>query len=132
MGMASSRLSRLPTAALAGAVAAALLSSAPARAQETLTLGLPAIPPVFVTVPAFVAQQEKRFAKHGVAVKLQPFDSGASAARATVAGEIDFAISPTPLVVNMISNANAELVGIYGYVNPDWLLGSMDPAKKCE
>lgn len=128
--MARSTLSRLPIAALA--VAAALASPAPARAQETLTLGLPAIPPVFVTVPAFVAQQEKLFAKHGVSVKLQPFDSGASAARATVAGEIDFAISPTPLVVNMISNANAELVGIYGYMNPDWLLGSMDPAKKCE
>src|SRR5438105_15772288 len=109
--------------ALGGSVA----SGATAQAQETLKLGLPAIPPVFVTVQAFVAQQQKLFEKYGVKVTLRQFDSGANAARATIAGDVDFAISPTPLVVNMISNANAELVGIYGYVNPDWLLGSMDP-----
>jgi NitT/TauT family transport system substrate-binding protein len=103
-----------------------------ARAQETLTLGLPAIPPVFISVQAYVALQEKLFEKHGVKVIMRPFDSGANAARATVAGDVDFAISPTPLIVNMISNANAELVGIYGYEHPDWLLGSMDPSKKCE
>ena len=108
------------------------LGSNPGRAQETLTLGLPGIPPVFVSVQAYVAQQQKLFDKHGVKVTLRPFDSGANAARATVAGDVDFAISPTPLVVNMISNANAELVGIYGYEHPDWLLGSMDPNKKCE
>src|SRR4029079_5319406 len=120
---------------LAGAAVAAALvlaSPAPLRAEETLSLGLPAIPPVFVTVQAFVAQQQKLFEKYGVKVTLRQFDSGANAARATIAGDVDFAISPTPLVVNMISNANAELVGIYAYVNPDWLLGSMDPNKKCE
>jgi NitT/TauT family transport system substrate-binding protein len=126
---------RSPISALAGAAivtTALVLGSTATRAQETLTLGLPAIPPVFVAVQAFVAQQEKLFDKHGVKVTLRQFDSGANAARATVAGDVDFAISPTPLIVNMISNANAELVGIYGYVNPDWLLGSMDPNKKCE
>jgi NitT/TauT family transport system substrate-binding protein len=121
--------------ALLSAATLAALASAPAgtaRAEETLTLGLPAIPPVFVSVQAFVAQQQGYFKKHGVTVNLRPFDSGANAARATVAGDVDFAISPTPLIVNMISNANAELVGIYGYQHPDWLLGSMDPSKKCE
>ena len=116
---------------LISALALVALSSV-ARAQETLTLGLPAIPPVFVSVQAYVALQEKFFEKHGVKVVMRPFDSGANAARATVAGDVDFAISPTPLVINMISNANAELVGIYGYEHPDWLLGSMDPNKKCE
>jgi len=111
---------------------ALIVAPAVARAEETLTLGLPAIPPVFVTVQAYVAQQEKIFDKYGVKVNLRPFDSGANAARATVAGDVDFAISPTPLIVNMISNANAELVGIYGYEHPDWLLGSMDASKKCE
>ena len=116
---------------LISALALVALSSV-ARAQETLTLGLPAIPPVFVSVQAYVALQEKFFEKHGVKVVMRPFDSGANAARATVAGDVDFAISPPPLVINMISNANAELVGIYGYEHPDWLLGSMDPNKKCE
>jgi NitT/TauT family transport system substrate-binding protein len=130
-GVPRSSIFALASAAI---VTTALMAGAPqtARAQETLTLGLPAIPPVFVTVQAYVAQQEKLFEKHGVKVNLRPFDSGANAARATVAGDVDFAISPTPLIVNMISNANAELVGIYGYVNPDWLLGSMDPSKKCD
>ena len=120
---------------LLSALTLAALASGPAgtaRAQETLTLGLPAIPPVFVTVQAYVAEQQGFFKKHGVTVNLRPFDSGANAARATVAGDVDFAISPTPLIVNMISNANAELVGLYGYEHPDWLLGSMDPTKKCE
>src|SRR6185369_821283 len=124
--LSKSFLSALTLAALASAPAGT------ARAQETLTLGLPAIPPVFVTVQAFVAQQQKLFEKYGVKVTLRQFDSGANAARATVAGDVDFAISPTPLIVNMISNANAELVGLYGYEHPDWLLGSMDPTKKCE
>jgi NitT/TauT family transport system substrate-binding protein len=125
---------RRSMSALAGAtvVATALTFTPVARAQETLTLGLPAIPPVFISVPAYVAQQEKLFGKHDVNVTLRPFESGADAARAVVAGTIDFAISPTPLIVNMISNANAELVGIFGYERPDWLLGSMDPNKKCE
>jgi NitT/TauT family transport system substrate-binding protein len=83
-------------------------------------------------VQAYVAQQEKLFDKYGVKVNLRPFDSGANAARATVAGDVDFAISPTPLIINMISNAKAELVGIYGYEHPDWLLASMEPGKKCE
>lgn len=120
---------------LLAALSVAALAAAPAgsaRAEETLTLGLPAIPPVFVSVQAYVAQQQGFFKKHGVTVNLRPFDSGANAARATVAGDVDFAISPTPLIVNMISNAKAELVGIYGYEHPDWLLGSMDPTKKCE
>ena len=119
---------------LMSVIALAALAHAPstANAQETLTLGLPAIPPVFVSVQAYVAEQQGFFAKHGVKVNMRPFDSGANAARATVAGDVDFAISPTPLIINMISNANADLVGIYGYEHPDWLLGSMDPNKRCE
>jgi NitT/TauT family transport system substrate-binding protein len=129
-GSLRSSISALASAAVV--TTALTFGSVETRAQETLSLGLPAIPPVFVAVQAFVAQQEKLFEKHGVKVTLRQFDSGANAARATVAGDVDFALSPTPLIVNMISNANAELVGIYGYVNPDWLLGSMDPSKKCE
>ena len=72
--------------ALRTAIVLTTLLAAPAvtRAEETLTFGLPAIPPVFVTVQAYVAQQEKIFDKYGVKVTLRPFDSGANAARATV------------------------------------------------
>ena len=127
-------MTRTGRAALAAAALIALSAGAAreASAQETLKLGLPAIPPVFVAVPAFVAQQQKLFEKYGVKVELRTFDSGASAARATIAGDVDFAISPTPLIVNMISNAGADLVALYGYPHPDWLLGSMDPTKTCQ
>jgi NitT/TauT family transport system substrate-binding protein len=107
----------------------------PASAQQSgrLTIGLPGIPPVFVSVQAYVAQAEKLFEKHGVNVDIRPFDSGAAAARAVTAGDVALAISPTPLIVTMISNSNVDLVSIYGYPKPDWQLGSMDPSKtKCE
>jgi NitT/TauT family transport system substrate-binding protein len=110
--------------------------ASPALAQaaaDRIVIGLPGIPPVFVAVQAYVAQDQKLFEKYGVKVDLRPFDSGAAAARAVVAGDIALAISPTALLITMISNANVELVGIYGYEKPDWQLGSMDPSKtKCE
>src|SRR6266852_1063956 len=52
----------------------------------------------------------------------------AAAAQAVVAGNPDVALSPTPVIVRMISNAGVNLVGIYGLENPDWLLASTDPA----
>ncbi len=121
---------------LVGAVVAIAALSGPALAQQkaSLTFGLPGIPPVFVTTQAYVAQQQKLFEKYGLSVTLRPFDSGAAAARAVVSGDIDVSLSPSPLVVNMISNSpNIDLVTIYGNAKPDWVLGAMDPAiSKCE
>jgi NitT/TauT family transport system substrate-binding protein len=93
-----------------------------ASAQQALTIGLP------------VAQQEGLFKKYGVNVELRPFDSGAAAARAVAAGQIALSMSPSPLVVTMVSNnPDVGLVAIYGYERPDWLIGSVDPAiTKCE
>ena len=117
----------LALAALAGG------SSATAVAQDAVTIGLPGIPPVFVSVQAYVAEQQKLFEKYGIKATIRPFDTGANAARAVIAGDIDLALSPTPLVINLISNANADVVVILGYEKPDWLIGSMDPARsKCE
>jgi NitT/TauT family transport system substrate-binding protein len=117
-------------------LAVAATSFAPAgtaRAEDAVSIGLPGIPPVFVSVQAYVAEQQKFFEKYGIKATIRPFDSGASAARAVVAGDVDLSMSPTPLIVNMISNANADLVAILGYEKPDWLIGSMDPGKtKCE
>jgi len=99
-----------------------------AYAQEKkLVLAVPGIPPVFQTVLAFVAEKEGLFKKYGVDVTVRPFDTGAAAARAVAAGQIDITISPTPVVVNMVSNADVKLVGIYGLENPDWMIGSTDP-----
>ena len=105
-----------------------------ADAKPSITFGLPGIPPVFVSTQAYVAQQEKFFDKYGVNVTLRPFDSGAAAARALASGDIDVSLSPSPLIVNMLSNnPSVDIVAIYGHEKPDWLIGSLDPAiTKCE
>lgn len=114
----------------------ALASSAEiAAAQErNVTIGLPGIPPVFVSTQAYVAEQQGFFKKHGITATLRPFDSGAAAARAVASGNIQFSMSPTPLIATMISNnPSVDLLAIYGYERPDWLIGSMDPGiAKCD
>jgi NitT/TauT family transport system substrate-binding protein len=102
-------------------------------ATDRLTFAVPGVPPVFSGLVAFVAKEQGFFKKHGVEVDVRPFDSGAAAAQAVVAGNIDLSLSPTPVVVRMVSNADVNLVGIYGMEHPDWLLGSADPKlSKCE
>jgi NitT/TauT family transport system substrate-binding protein len=121
------------TLAAAALFAAGL--SAPASAQEkSISVGLPGIPPVFVTTQAYVAEQQGFFKKHGLKVDLRPFDSGAAAARAVQAGQIQLALSPSPLIATMISNnPDVDLVLIYGYPRPTWKLGSVDASiTKCE
>ena len=112
---------------LLAALLAAMIVSGEAAAAEKLTFAIPGVPPVFSGLVALVAKEEGFFKKHGVEVDVRPFDSGAAAAQAVVAGNIDLSLSPTPVVVRMVSNADVKLVGIYGMENPDWLLGSSDP-----
>ena len=91
--------------ALCGAAMA--FASAPAFAEK-LTLAMPGVPPVFGSVVTYVAKEEGFFKKHGVDVEVRNFDSGAAAAQAVVAGSIDASLSPTPVIVRMISNAGVD------------------------
>jgi len=115
-------------------VIAGLASSGGAIAQEKkLVFAVPGIPPVFGAVIAFLAEKEGLFKKYDVDVTVRSFDTGAGAARAVAAGDIDLALSPSPLIVNQISNADVKLVAIYGLEYPDWLIGSTDPKlAKCK
>ncbi len=115
--------------------AALLFACAGAHAQQPapakpFVLGLPGIPPVFLAVQLYTAQEAGFFRKYGVDVQLRPFDTGVAAARAAAAGEIDLTDSPTPVIINLVSNGNVPLVAVYGMENPDWLIGSTDPAVK--
>jgi ABC-type nitrate/sulfonate/bicarbonate transport system substrate-binding protein len=113
-----------------GVLCAMLTGIGPACAQgKKLVLGLPGIPPIFGTVIAYVAQDEGFWKKLGVDVELRQFDTGTAAARAVASGDIELSLSPTPLVVNQISNTNVNVVAIYGMPNPDWLIGSTDKSK---
>jgi ABC-type nitrate/sulfonate/bicarbonate transport system substrate-binding protein len=120
---------------LAGAfcVAVALTPNHAAQAQaKKIVLAVPGIPPIFASVNAYVAQKQDFFKKYGADVEIRPFDNGTAAARAVIAGDIDIAISPTPPVINQVSNAGVPLVAIYGYNNPDWILASIEAGKTCK
>jgi NitT/TauT family transport system substrate-binding protein len=117
-----------------GAVLAALLIGAgPASAQDKkVVIATPGIPPIFSVMIALVAEKQGFFKKHGANVEIRPFDNGTAAARAVVAGDVDLAWSPTPPVINQISNADVPLVAVYGMPNPDWVIGTTDAGKTCK
>ncbi|MGB7258060.1 MAG: ABC transporter substrate-binding protein [Pseudolabrys sp.] len=105
----------------------------PAAAQgKKLVIALPGIPPIFSVTIAYVAEKEGFFKKHGANVEIRPFDNGTAAARAVVAGDVDMAWSPTPPVINQISNADVPLVALYGMPNPDWVIAAGETGKTCK
>src|SRR5512135_2512691 len=126
---------RRTVALMAGGVllAASLTGIAPAAAQgKKVVVAIPGIPPIYSVTIAYVAEKQGFFKKHGADVEIKPFDNGTAAARAVIAGDIDIAMSPTPPVINQVSNADVPLVAIYGMNNPDWILATTDPVKTCK
>ena len=117
----------------AALVAAALAGASPALAQgKKIVIAVPGIPPVYSVTIAYVAEKQGFFKKHGANVEIKPFDNGTAAARAVVAGDIDLAWSPTPPVINQVSNAGVPLVAVYGMPNPDWVIGTTETGKTCK
>jgi len=124
---------RLRHAALFALAAILTTGAVPATAQSNkVTLATPGVPPIFATVVAFVAEKQGFFKKHGANVTIRPFDNGTAAARAVVSGDVEMSMSPTPPVINQISNAGVPLVAIYGFENPDWVLATTEPGKTCK
>ena len=117
--------------ALLGALLMAPATPAAAQGKK-LILAIPGIPPIFSVTIAYVAQKEGFFKKHGADVEIKPFDNGTAAARAVISGDMDMAFSPTPPVINQISNAGVPLVAVYGMPNPDWVLGTTEAGKTCK
>ena len=94
-------------------LAASLVGTLPAAAQgKKIVVAIPGIPPIYSVMIAYVAEKQGFFKKHGVDVEIRPFDNGTAAARAVVAGDIDMAWSPTPPVINQVSNADVPLVAV--------------------
>lgn len=120
--------------AVSGALAAPLVAADSAAAQnKKIVIAAPGIPPIFASVLLYVAEKEGFFKKYGAEAEVRAFDTGTAAARAVLAGDLEIALSPTTLIINQISNSDANLVAIYGLPSPDWVLASTDPAKtKCE
>jgi len=118
---------------LAGSLlaAAVLFAGAPAQAQQKYVFGIPGIPAVFGGTIAFVAEKEGFFKKHGVDVTVRQFETGAAASRAVGSGEITVSLSPSPLIINQISNADAPLIALWGMEHPDWLIATTEPNGTC-
>ncbi len=104
---------------LAGLLAATIVSGE-AAAAERLSFAIPGVPPVFSGLVAVVAKEEGFFKKYGVEVDVRPFDSGAAAAQAVVAGNIDLSLAqlirPCGLkvedvkLVSLSSNVGAAII----------------------
>jgi ABC-type nitrate/sulfonate/bicarbonate transport system substrate-binding protein len=124
-------LRTIRTVACVGALAAALsppTTSAVAQGKRFI-VAAPGIPPIFASVQLYVAEKEGLFRKYGGNVEVRPFETGTAAARALIAGDIDMSLSPSALIINQISNADVNLVAVYGITNTDFVLASIDPAK---
>src|SRR5215468_10361906 len=125
---------RRTIALVAGGLLAALLGAGvPAAAQgKKIVVAIPGIPPIYSVTIAFVAEKQGFFKKHGVDVEIRPFDNGTAAARAVVAGDIDMAWSPTPPVINQLSNANIPTVAVY--IMPYFynVTGTTETGKTCK
>lgn len=120
-------------AALGLLAALSMAGAGTAAAQgKKLVLATPGIPPIFSVTIAYLAEKQGFFKKHGANVEIKPFDNGTAAARAVVAGDMDMAWSPTPPVINQISNADVPLVAVYGMPNPDWVIGTTESGKTCK
>lgn len=114
-------------------VAALMMGAAPAFAQgKKVVVAIPGIPPIFSATIAYVAEKQGFYKKQGADVEVRAFDNGTAAARAVVAGDVDMAWSPTPPVINQISNADVPLVAVYGMPNPDWVIGTTETGKSCK
>jgi ABC-type nitrate/sulfonate/bicarbonate transport system substrate-binding protein len=97
--------------------------------SKKFVIAAPGIPPVFASAILYVADKEGFFRKYGANVEVRPFETGATASRAVISGDIEMSLSPTALLISQVSNTNAPVVAVYGIVSSDFLLGSTDPAK---
>lgn len=132
-GVSTSKRALLALVAGIGAMALAAAVPASAQAADKFSIGVPGVPPVFVSAMVYTARDAGFYKKYDLDVTIKPFDSGVAAAKAVLSGSVDASISPTAPVVRMISNGDVPLVAVQGFEKPDWFLGSMDPGKDtCE
>ncbi len=113
----------------------ALVATTPggAQAADKFSIGVPGVPPVFVSAIVYTAKDAGFYEKYGLDVTIKPFDSGVAASKAVLSGSVDVSLSPTAPAVRMVSNGNVPFVAVQGFEKPDWFVGSMDPGKnKCE
>ena len=96
-------------------------------AMPTITLGSPGIPPVISGLLPYITQKEGFYKKYGVNVVIRNFQTGTDATRAVADGQLDAALMPPALLMELAAKG-VPVVGIQGQEVPDWLVASTDPA----
>jgi ABC-type nitrate/sulfonate/bicarbonate transport system substrate-binding protein len=120
---------RLLTGLALAAILASVHAPSATAAGKKLIVGTPGIPPIFAATLPIVADKMGFFKKYGADVEVKFMESGTTAARALISGDVDIAMAPTPQVTAQASNAGVPYVGIFGLPHPDFLLASTDPKK---
>ena len=120
---------RTAAIALIGALSIFAARDQVAAQDKKFVIAAPGIPPVFASAILYVADKEGFFKKYGANVEIRPFETGATASRAVISGDIEMSLSPTALLINQVSNTNAPVVAVYGLANSDFVLASTDPAR---
>lgn len=95
--------------------------------MPTITLGSPGIPPVISGLLPYIAQKEGFYRKYGVNVVIKNFQTGTDATRAVADGQLDAAIMPPALLMELAAKG-VPVEGIQGQEVPDWLVASTDPS----
>lgn len=99
---------------------------------DSITVGLPAIPPVFSSLEFFAAKDAGIYEKYGLDVTLRPFQNGTDAIKAMQTGEIEVAFGPAPFFFTLASKG-VPVVAMQGLDVVDWLVASTDSSiTSCE
>ena len=72
-----------------------------------LTVSMPVIPPNFVHVMPWVAEEQGFYDDFGIEVELVSLDSGVTALRGAEAGSADIAAVPTPTLINAVAQGGS-------------------------
>jgi NitT/TauT family transport system substrate-binding protein len=81
---------------------------------DPITVSMPVIPPNFVHVMPWVAQDQGFYEEFGLEVELVSLDTGVTALRGAAAGSADIAAVPTPTLINAVAQGG-EAKAFYTY-----------------
>ncbi len=81
---------------------------------EEVVVSMPVVPPNFVMIQPWVAQEQGFFADFGVPVEIVTLETGVAALRGAQAGSADVAGAPTPALIAAVSEG-ADVRAYYTY-----------------
>lgn len=81
---------------------------------EPIKVSMPVIPPNFVHVMVWVAQEQGFYEDFGLDVEIVSLDTGVTALRGAEAGSADIAAVPTPTLINAVAKGGT-VKGFYTY-----------------